>query len=76
MKDNQEYTTCPRCLEETLKTEEGRNALSRRDNDTLICSACGEEEAFIDAELFQFFENPRQALNRDIKFKMHLGRNK
>ena len=37
---------CPRCLLETLHEEEVRNALSRMDNETYICSSCGLHEAF------------------------------
>ncbi len=39
---------CPRCLEDTMKEPKVRNALSRRDNNTYICSNCGTEEALID----------------------------
>jgi RNA polymerase subunit RPABC4/transcription elongation factor Spt4 len=40
---------CPRCgVNELL--EEGLNALSRQDNETEICNACGTDEAL--AELF------------------------
>lgn len=40
---------CPRCKIMPLEKETVHNALSRRDNKTYICSACGNEEAFIDA---------------------------
>lgn len=40
---------CPRCHLVYLWAEPQRNALSRRDNQTLICEACGMEEAIIDA---------------------------
>jgi hypothetical protein len=40
---------CPRCFKMTMRDEEVRNALSRRDNKTYICSPCGEAEAMIDA---------------------------
>lgn len=36
---------CPRCNDNMLSTAP---ALSRRDNKTRICSACGREEAVID----------------------------
>ena len=36
---------CPRCRENELEREDVRNALSRRDNQTYICSPCGEAEA-------------------------------
>jgi predicted RNA-binding Zn-ribbon protein involved in translation (DUF1610 family) len=39
---------CPRCRRTTLL--EGRNALSRRDNKTEICSDCGTKEALADAD--------------------------
>jgi len=39
---------CPRCQSPTLDEESGRNAMSRADNKTLICSRCGTEEAMFD----------------------------
>lgn len=42
---------CPRCHENKMDEVEVRNALSRRDNSTYICSDCGNEEAFIDVGL-------------------------
>lgn len=39
---------CPRCHKKTLHEEAALNSLSRRDNETYICNACGTEEAFID----------------------------
>lgn len=39
---------CPRCGEMTLDPIDVHNALSRRDNKTWICSACGNQEAFVD----------------------------
>lgn len=42
---------CPRCHKDKLDEVDVRNALSRRDNKTYICSDCGNEEAFIDAGL-------------------------
>ena len=43
-----EGVTCPRCFGEMRKVQV-QNALSRRDNKTYICSACGTQEALIDA---------------------------
>ena len=37
--------TCPRCKKRTLNPIPERNALSRKDNKTYICPACGVEEA-------------------------------
>ena len=43
------YTTCPRCGEETLRTDRpAMNALSRTDNETYVCSGCGTSEALED----------------------------
>ncbi len=42
---------CPRCGVNDLDPVEVRNALSRPDNKTYICSACGTEEALVDAGL-------------------------
>ena len=39
---------CPRCKKRDMENEEVRNALSRRDNKTYICSDCGTEEAMFD----------------------------
>lgn len=39
---------CPRCKRMTLDPIEARNALSRRDNKTYICSDCGKQEALED----------------------------
>ena len=44
---------CPRCNQEY----EGFPALSRRDNETDICSDCGTEEAMIDAGFCPDTEN-------------------
>lgn len=46
---NAEYSTCPRCGEETLRTDRpAMNALSRTDNATYVCSGCGTSEALED----------------------------
>ncbi len=37
--------TCPRCEKRTLHPIPERNTLSRKDNKTYICQACGVEEA-------------------------------
>jgi len=42
---------CPRCGKREMDEVDGRNALSRRDNETYICSACGQAEALIDARI-------------------------
>jgi hypothetical protein len=39
---------CPRCGEGPMHPETAMNALSRRDNDTYICSPCGGREAMQD----------------------------
>jgi transposase-like protein len=39
---------CPRCKKNELNPVEVRNALSRRDNKTYICSDCGTDEAMFD----------------------------
>lgn len=46
MTENPTYTTCPRCGENTLRTDRPvMNALSRSDNKTYVCSPCGTAEA-------------------------------
>ena len=39
---------CPRCEQNTMHPKEEMNALSRRDNETYICSSCGMAEAMED----------------------------
>jgi predicted RNA-binding Zn-ribbon protein involved in translation (DUF1610 family) len=40
------YATCPRCGEDRLRVsgDGARNALSRKDNKTYVCSPCGTDE--------------------------------
>jgi uncharacterized protein YbaR (Trm112 family) len=49
---------CPRCKQETLDPIKHHNALSRKDNKTIICSDCGTMEALEDAGLL--FESIRK----------------
>lgn len=46
---------CPRCNEVFLKQNTNRNALSRRDNKTNICSHCGTQEALEDSKLIPYW---------------------
>ena len=46
--DKLDGNLCPRCKENKLDKVEIRNALSRRDNKTFICSDCGIGEAMFD----------------------------
>jgi predicted RNA-binding Zn-ribbon protein involved in translation (DUF1610 family) len=39
---------CPRCGRDRMRSPEARNALSRKDNKTYVCSSCGTDEAMID----------------------------
>jgi len=39
---------CPRCQSRLLHTQRAMDALSRRDNETYVCSPCGEDEAVLD----------------------------
>lgn len=48
---------CPRCGRQTLQEEQALNALSRRDNKTYICSACGTGEAMFDLAIQMEREN-------------------
>ena len=41
-------TLCPRCRQEEMAEELAFNALSRKDNETYVCSPCGEDEALWD----------------------------
>lgn len=40
-------TTCPRCGRDDMKSPAARNALSRKDNKTHVCSSCGTDEAMM-----------------------------
>jgi len=40
-----ELQLCPSCKQEYLSPKRAENALSRKDNKTLICSNCGTVEA-------------------------------
>ena len=51
---------CPRCN----LMYEGYSALSRRDNQTDICSSCGQEEALIDAGYIDSTENEKNFLRK------------
>jgi len=42
------YKKCPRCGQRKFHPIKTMNALSRRDNETYICSDCGVEEAMED----------------------------
>jgi len=49
---------CPRC-EEPMSQQLGRNAISRRDNQTEICSGCGLDEALEDSRLIAQYKGKR-----------------
>ena len=53
---------CPRCKEQKLEKYEIKNALSRRDNKTYICSDCGTEEGMFDFANSKTLE-PTRAIN-------------
>lgn len=65
--------TCPRCHKDTMAEIEVHNALSRRDNKTYICSACGTEEAMLDAGLATYLEDEKTAVENDLAFQKGLG---
>lgn len=46
---DQIFSKCPRCRTNLLHPTPVRNALSRKDNETYICSDCGTDEAMRDA---------------------------
>jgi transposase len=58
---------CPRCGEKMDKYP----ALSRRDNETGICSPCGSEEALVD-----IIVRGSTLLQKDINFRMKLAKKK
>lgn len=43
---------CPKCGEDRQRLD----ALSRRDNNTKICSPCGVDEAFFDVGIYECLE--------------------
>ena len=43
-----DINTCPRCGEKRMNENTARNALSRTDNKTYICSPCGTAEGMED----------------------------
>jgi hypothetical protein len=47
-KNTDENIECPRCKKNQLHPQMAMNALSRRDNETFICSPCGSVEAMED----------------------------
>lgn len=47
---DQIFSKCPRCQISLLHASKARNALSRKDNETYICSDCGTDEALRDAQ--------------------------
>jgi len=61
---------CTRCDKMSMRDDLYTNALSRRDNETYICSKCGAEEAMIDAGL----DNSSEALVRDGNFAATIRR--
>lgn len=44
-----ESAICPRCKLPALNPTPVANSLSRKDNETIICNACGTDEAMLDA---------------------------
>jgi len=61
-------TTCPRCKWNLLKSVAARNATSRRDNKTRICSECGTAEALEDSKLMpQWLDDPTHRPYWDTK---------
>lgn len=57
---------CPRCENEKLYSIKTRNAISRIDQETYICSKCAREEALINAGL----ENSEESLLKELDFKL------
>ena len=39
---------CPRCMTNEMTDMLAGNALSRKDNETYVCSPCGEDESIMD----------------------------
>ncbi len=49
---------CPRCTHQTLDETPARNALSRADDKTYVCSPCGTEEAMLDYACYETTGHP------------------
>jgi len=47
-----------------------RNALSRRDNKTYICSTCGEREAFVDYFKYEQIPSEEMEVEKDFHAKV------
>lgn len=61
---------CPRCGEDSLREVAVENALSRLDNETWVCSGCGNEEAFVDAGM----ATPREWYDQNVYLKSKYNR--
>tara|TARA_B100001564_G_scaffold267886_1_gene229495 strand:- start:498 stop:725 length:228 start_codon:yes stop_codon:yes gene_type:complete len=65
-KEKEMKTFCPRCGIEELDKMQVLNALSRKDNETYVCSPCGIDEAVWD---FMKSEHPEWPLPKHyVKF--------
>lgn len=71
MPNSIETEICPRCNRMKLD-ENGGNAISRRDNETRICSSCGEREAFCD--YFKYSSLPISEINVERDFHKKIER--
>ena len=58
---------CPRCHKMTLEDEDVLNALSHRDNETYICSDCGNDESYIDAGFMEIDQRERDFMAKVCK---------
>ena len=65
----EETKICPRCNRTEL--DESRNALSRRDNKTRICSSCGEREAFCDYFKYSSIPISEVSIEKDFHKKIN-----
>ncbi|MEW6555060.1 MAG: hypothetical protein AB1384_12335 [Actinomycetota bacterium] len=55
-----------------MRDKEVLNALSRRDNETLICSACGEDEAMYDFVISRAEERTVGSEEEARELEMHI----
>lgn len=67
---------CPRCGKGTMYEKQVLNALSRRDNETYICTECGTAEAFVDMGMIGEVEwaEPTARAEEKIKALVSAGR--
>ena len=63
------FQQCPRCWKNTMVEPIGANALSRRDNSTMICNNCGTEESLVDWANSTGIDIPIDVQDREVQMQ-------